>query len=187
MGLGAWGGHGDHRDSPLRLEPRVHIHFFGNGDLWFRPYGESLLANAPKGTKRSHPGVRSLAEARDPFAPAFIRGHRLRFASLHLLSMCAASPHGAARLPPDERLHSACRRGGWIKIKSWRGELPLGLMVGAVPCRSCRRLRSFDLALKNQKIAASLHSTAPTGPQGRTYLWERACSRRRPDSQPISS
>jgi hypothetical protein len=28
-------------------------------------------------------------------------------------------------------------------------------------CRSCRRLRSFDLASENLKIAASLHSAAP--------------------------
>jgi hypothetical protein len=72
-----------------------------------------------------------------------------------------------------------------------RGGLPAGLVVWSVcisklwegacsrlhpaclqislectqPCRSCRRLRSFDLALKkpNQKIAASFHSSAPTG------------------------
>ena len=29
-----------------------------------------------------------------PFAPGLIRGHRLRFASLHLLSMCLAAPNG---------------------------------------------------------------------------------------------
>ncbi|MCP1489153.1 hypothetical protein J3D48_005466 [Pseudomonas fluorescens] len=47
-----------------------------------------------------------------------IRGHRLRFASLHLLSMNAASPHGAARLPPDEHLRSACRWGKRSKAKA---------------------------------------------------------------------
>ena len=66
------------------------------------------------------PNVRPLAKARGSFAPAFIRGHRLRSASLDLLSMCSAAPNGAARPPPDERLHSASRRGGWIKIKSCR-------------------------------------------------------------------
>jgi hypothetical protein len=25
------------------LVDRVHIHFCGNGDLWFRPYGDSLF------------------------------------------------------------------------------------------------------------------------------------------------
>jgi hypothetical protein len=47
-----------------------------------------------------------------------IRGHRLRFASLHLLSMNAASPHGATRLPPDEHLCSACRRGKRSKAEA---------------------------------------------------------------------
>jgi len=32
--------------------------------------------------------------------------------------MCPAAPYGAARPPPDEHLHSASRRGGWIKINS---------------------------------------------------------------------
>ena len=32
-----------------------------------------------------------------------------------LLSMCAAPPHGATRLPPDKRLHSACRWAGGSK------------------------------------------------------------------------
>ncbi|VVO42084.1 hypothetical protein PS691_05837 [Pseudomonas fluorescens] len=38
-----------------------------------------------------------------------IASGRLRF---DLLSMCSTSSNGAARLPPDERLHSASRRGG---------------------------------------------------------------------------
>ncbi len=33
----------------------VYIRFFGCCGWRFRPYGESLLANAPKGTKRSRP------------------------------------------------------------------------------------------------------------------------------------
>ncbi|PTT79654.1 hypothetical protein DBR29_30550 [Pseudomonas sp. HMWF005] len=50
--------------------------------------------------KRLAPAFGPLAKARGSFAPGSIRGHRLRFASLHLLSMYAASPHGAPRLPP---------------------------------------------------------------------------------------
>ena len=53
-----------------------------------------------KGTKRLCPGVRHFAEAQCSLATVSIRGHRLRFASLHLLSMYAATPHGAARLTP---------------------------------------------------------------------------------------
>jgi hypothetical protein len=30
----------------LAFVDRVHIRYLGNGSLWFRPYGESLLSNA---------------------------------------------------------------------------------------------------------------------------------------------
>ncbi len=53
----------------------------------------------PKGSKGLGPGVRPLAGARGSFAPEFIRGHRLRFAALHLLSMCSTASNGAARQP----------------------------------------------------------------------------------------
>ncbi|QAY87025.1 hypothetical protein CUN61_25145 [Pseudomonas arsenicoxydans] len=59
-----------------------------------------------------------LAEARGSFAPGSIRGHRLRFASLHLLSMCSTSSNGRCAPTPDESLPSAFRRRPWIKIKS---------------------------------------------------------------------
>ena len=52
----------------------VHIHSCGNGRLWFRPYGESLLSNATKGTKRSCPTIRCLAKARHALTPALLRG-----------------------------------------------------------------------------------------------------------------
>ena len=47
-------------------------------------------------------------------------GTALRFASLHLHAACSTASNGAARPSPDKRLHSAFRRGGWIKIKSCR-------------------------------------------------------------------
>ena len=34
------------------LVDRVHIHFFGNGHLGFRPYGDSLFLQAPKKSKQ---------------------------------------------------------------------------------------------------------------------------------------
>ncbi|MGE8184618.1 hypothetical protein, partial [Pseudomonas mandelii] len=47
------------RDGGLRADhvvvDRVHIRFCGNGGWRFRPYGESLLSNATKGTKKSRP------------------------------------------------------------------------------------------------------------------------------------
>ena len=69
-----------------------------------------------KVTQKAAPDVRPLAKARCTFAPAFIRGASpsgwLRW-PLHAMSMTASC--GAARQSPDERLHSASRRGGWIK------------------------------------------------------------------------
>ena len=62
------------------------------------------------------PGVRHFAEAQCSLATVSIRGHRLRFASLHLLSMYAASPHGAARLPPGWTPSLGLPKG--LKIKS---------------------------------------------------------------------
>ena len=94
----------------------VYIRCCGNGLLWFRPYGGSLLTNASKVTKKSCPGVRHFAEAQCSLATVSIRGHRLRFASLHLLSMYAASPHGAARLPPGWTPSLGLPKG--LKIKS---------------------------------------------------------------------
>jgi hypothetical protein len=98
------------------LADRVHIHHCGNGCLWFRPDGDSLFLQAGKRLKKVSkktlaPTFGPLAKARGSFAPGFIRGHRLRCASLHLLSMCSTSSNGATRPPPDESLHSACRRG----------------------------------------------------------------------------
>ncbi|AZD48216.1 hypothetical protein C4K20_2801 [Pseudomonas chlororaphis subsp. aurantiaca] len=52
----------------------VHIRCCGNGGLGFRPYGGSLLANAPKVTKRSRPSIRPLAKARGALTPALLRG-----------------------------------------------------------------------------------------------------------------
>jgi len=89
---------------------RVHIRCCGNGGLWFRPYGESLLANAPKGTKRSRPErpAPRLGSAflRCGIHPGALPSGLLRY-DLH--AMCAAAPHGAARQSPDEHLHSASR------------------------------------------------------------------------------
>ena len=77
----------------------VHIHSCGNGHLWFRSYSDSLF-QTPKSKQKAlpqHPapsprlGVPSL---RHPSA-----GHRLRLASLHLLSMTAATPQRATRSP----------------------------------------------------------------------------------------
>ena len=98
----------------------VHIHSCGNGRLGFRPDGDSLW-QTPQRKQRSSPqasgtsprlGVPSLRCPSGGIAYGLLRDD--------LLSMCPAAPYGAARPPPDEHLHSACRRGGWIKINSGR-------------------------------------------------------------------
>ena len=109
-------------------EDRAFFCFWGLGLgayplLRVLPLAVSLLqrvpfSNAKKEPKGFAPGVRHFAEAQCSLATVSIRGHRLRFASLHLLSMYAASPHGAARLPPDEHLRSACRWGKKSKAKA---------------------------------------------------------------------
>ncbi len=76
-----------------------HIRFFGSGCWRFRSYSESLFQTPKRNQKALRPGVRHFAEAQCSLATVPIRGHRLRFAALHLLSMYAAAPHGAARLP----------------------------------------------------------------------------------------
>ncbi|AZD35662.1 outer membrane protein AlgE [Pseudomonas chlororaphis subsp. aurantiaca] len=57
-----------------RVSDGVHIRCCGHGHLWFRPYGGSLLANAPKVTKKSCPSIRCLAKARHALTPALLRG-----------------------------------------------------------------------------------------------------------------
>jgi hypothetical protein len=84
--------------------------------LWLlgvSPLRRLTFLQAPKkvSKKRWAPAFGPLAGARGSFVAGFIRGDRLRFAALHLLSICSTASNGAARLPPDESLHSACRRG----------------------------------------------------------------------------
>src|SRR5690349_15242505 len=154
---------------------RGHIRFFGNGGWRFRPYGESLFLQAPKKSNQKNARPERTAPRlgsgflRSGVHPGALPSGRLRF-DLHAMSSTASN--GAARPSPDEHLRSACRGGGWIKIKS-------GRRANARPvewwgctranCRSCRRLRSFDLdlpppsTLSKIKIKRSQPSAAPTG------------------------
>ena len=82
-----------------------HIRCCGNGFLGFRPYGGSLFPNARNaGPEKSNQKGFTLTYGprcgSGSFAPGLIRGHRLRFASLHLLSMHAAAPHGRCAPTP---------------------------------------------------------------------------------------
>jgi hypothetical protein len=123
----------------------VYIRFFGGCDWRFRPYGESLFPDARNaGPEKSNQkglllraarslglGVPSLRDRSGRSASGLLRCTSSR--CVWLRQTVAALP------PPDQSLHSAFRRRSWIKIKSF---VELALIL----CRSCRRLRSFDLA-----------------------------------------
>jgi hypothetical protein len=98
-----------------------------------------------------------LAGARGSFAPGLIRGHRLRFASLHLLSMCSTSSNGRCAPTP-----------GSIPPLS----LPTGLQI---KIKSCSRANAHPVEWGGF-AAWAVHEL---------NLWERACSRWRPYSRPI--
>ncbi|MDR6956040.1 hypothetical protein J2W43_000003 [Pseudomonas brassicacearum] len=107
---------------------RVHIHFCGNGYLGFRPYGGSLLANAPKVTKRSlpHHSAPRLGSVcpHSGIAPwAAAKGH----------------PWSSAAIPasmPGCPLRNACVRPSWLTgrrdQRPTRGGLRAGLTLPVV-------------------------------------------------------
>ncbi|VVP16858.1 hypothetical protein PS838_03636 [Pseudomonas fluorescens] len=115
----------------------VHIRCCGNGRLGFRPYGESLLANAPKGTKRSRPGVRPLAKARGSFAPVSIRGHcpPVCFATTYMQRVRLRRT--ALRATPRMNTSTQPPEGAGGSRSRAAGELTLGLMSGEK--RRCTR------------------------------------------------
>ena len=93
---------------------RVCIHSCGNGFLWFRSYSGSLLANAPKVTKRSlpHHSVPRLGSA-CPHSGTVPRA--------------AATGHpwpGAAKSAslPIYPLHRACLRPSWLTGPADQGQ-----------------------------------------------------------------
>jgi hypothetical protein len=110
--------------------------------------------------------------------------------------MCAASPHGATRLPPQINASTQPAEGaGGSRSKA--GELPLGLLSGEertvdtgllweLACQPTNLLQVYpvhcgswpasDGGLTANQSLAGAHRT----------LWERACSRWRPVNRPIS-
>jgi len=72
--------------------------------------------------------------------------------------MSSTASNGAVRLSPDEHLHSACRGGGWIKIKS-------GRRANARPVEWWGAERVFaDLPLLGSSVGASLLAMAACQP-----------------------
>ncbi len=137
-----------------------YIRFFWGCGWWFRPYGESPFPDAEKVTEKAlllrsarslRLGVSSLRDRSGGSAYGLLRCTSSR--CVWLRQTVAALP------PPDQSLHSAFRRRSWIKIKSF---VELALIL----CRSCRRLRSFDLVF--------------------AFCRSSACSRCRCGSRPFS-
>ncbi len=158
----------------------VHIRCCGNGGLGFRPYGGSLLANAPKVTKRSRPSIRPLAKARGALTPALLRGP-------------AATGHpwpGAASAAslPRYPLRNACVRPlGKGRVDQGQDQKPSAfyalLVAAAEGCdraRSARQTRRRGvsgrsrrmvlrlLRSRSQPAAAATEISAKSRPTGRS-------------------
>jgi hypothetical protein len=133
----------------------VHIQFCGNGGWRFRPYGEALFSNAKKVPKKARP-----KRPAPRLGSAFLRsgihpGHRLRLASLQ--PPLDVFDFVERRCAPTPQMNTSTQppEGAGGSRSRDAGELTLGLLSGE----------------KRKAYAAP--------------LWERACSRRRPDSRPV--
>ncbi len=101
------------------------------------------------------------------FAPGSIRGHRLRFASLHLLSMCLASPNGRCAptpgsipplsLPTGPAIKSGTRANAHRFEWGEQGVFGFGFVVGLplTPALSPRRGSRFLCFSKSEFNAVS--------------------------------
>jgi len=106
----------------------VHIRFFGNGGLWFRPYGGSLLANAPKGTKRSRP-LRTAPRQGSGFLRSGIHPGALLYGLLRCTSLqCVRLRRTALRAYP--RMNTSAQPAEGAGGSKAAGELTLGLLSG---------------------------------------------------------
>ena len=112
-----------------------------------------------KGTKRLRPGVRHFAKAQCSLAPVSIGGHRLRSASRRPpLDVCGFA---ARRYAPTPLMNTSARPA-----------------EGAKDQKQDQDLKPQPQPQQDQKIAASFHSTAPTGERGvRTLLTTQQAER----------
>ncbi len=149
----------------------VNIRCCGNGFLGFRPYGESPFPNAEKVTEKACSCVRPAR-----WGSGFLRCGIDPGASP---PVCFAAPpldvFGCAKrsLRSHPRINPSSQPSDVARVSRSRSraspELALIVLSGerrrrCAVCAECG-VRCFALA----------------------FLWERACSRRRPDSRPISS
>ena len=137
----------------------VHIRFLGNGDLGFRPYGDLLFLQAPKKSKQKN--------AR-PERPAPRLGSGFLRSGIH---------PGAL---PSGRLRSTCMQ--WVRLRRTALRAHPRMNTSTQPAEGAGGSRS--------RAAGELTLDLMSGENQSVYadpLWERACSRRRPDSRPVSS
>ena len=150
----------------------VSIRFFGDGGLGFRPYGESPFPNAEKVTEKALllRAARSLGLG-VPSLRDRSGGQRLRFASLHLLSLCLAAPNGRCAPTPGSIPPLSLPTSSVDQIKS--------------SSRACAhpgvvRLRRGGAAIFG--FAFAFVGAAEGCDLLILILWELACQRWRPDS-----
>ena len=142
-------------------------------------YGFALTAthffsNAKKSKQKTlAPTFGLLAGARGSFAPGSIRAQRLRFASLHLLSLCLASPNGRCAptpgsIPPLSLPTSPYRSKA-------AAELTLILLSGEKRTLFAVGFRGRWLASDGGLRADHLWLTAPNPAVGARLLAKTAC------------
>ncbi|VVO20722.1 hypothetical protein PS718_04193 [Pseudomonas fluorescens] len=139
----------------------VYIRFFGDGGLRFRPYGDSLFLHTPKKSKQKN-ACSNVRPAR--WGSGFLRSGIDPGASP---PVCFAAPpldaFGCAKrsLRSHPRINPGTKPSDVARVSRSKAAAELTLIL----CRSCRRLRSFDL--------------------DSAFLWEPACQRWQPPSRPV--
>ena len=140
----------------MYLVVRVHIRFFGNGHLWFRPYGDSLFLQAPKKSKQKNARPERPAPRlgsgflRSGIHPGALPSGWLRCTSLQ----CVRLRRTALRAIPRMNTSAQPTEGAGGSRSRAAGELTLGLWLGEK--RGC---------------------TPPCLCSAFALLWERACPR----------
>ena len=112
-----------------------------------------------------------LAGARGSFAPGSIRGHRLRFAALHLLSMHLAAPNGRCAPTPGSIPPLSLPMSPY-RSRSRAGELTLGLLCGE------ERVFGFGSVLDSPLIGTPPAQHSPEGEGADLLAFQRLSSTR---------
>jgi hypothetical protein len=167
------------------LTDRVHIRCCGNGCLGFRPYGDSLFLQTPKKSKQKNAcscvrparwGSGSLRCGIDPGAAPPVC-----FAAppLAVFGCAKRSLRSHPRINPSTQ-PSDVARGSRSRSRA-TAELALILEWGGFAAWGVRLLNCRSQLAGDGGLTADQSLPEYTG----FKLWERACSRRRPDSSLI--